>query len=143
MSTGFDATRKMVSGDAANTAGTNPAKISALRVSRSSRLSPGFWLAPAASTRPVEIGRLPGADPDRICPRCGVQNVLRLGCREVYVAIDEHDLRTDATHRHGISGRGADLPGADNPDLHAVPPNELDGIFRQQHAKTMLPWPHF
>ncbi len=50
MSTGFDATRKTVSGTAASTAGTISAKIAALRDKRSSQLSPGFWLAPAAST---------------------------------------------------------------------------------------------
>ena len=49
-STGLVATRKIGSGAAANTAGTISAKISALRDSRSSRLSPGLWLAPAAST---------------------------------------------------------------------------------------------
>ena len=129
-STGLVATRKIGSGAAANTAGTISAKISALRDSRSSRLSPGLWLVPAASTttpRAVEIGQLARADPDRIGKRRSVQNVARLCDRQIGVAVDEHDLRTDTTHHHGISGGGADLSGSDDPDLHAVPPVSRSG----------------
>ena len=68
MSSGLDPTRKMQSDTAASTAGIIPEKISALRDSRSSRLSPGFWLARSQhdKARASEIGYLPGADPDRI-----------------------------------------------------------------------------
>jgi hypothetical protein len=34
---------------------------------------------------------------------------MRLGDRQIGVAIDEHDLRTDAAQRHGVSGGRADL----------------------------------
>ena len=86
---------------------------------------PGLLLGPGRkhdNARAVEIGRLPGADPDGIRPRRRVQNVVRLGHRQIRLAIDEQNLRTDATHRHGIGGGGPNLPGSDDSDLHNVPP---------------------
>jgi hypothetical protein len=47
---------------------------------------------------------------------------VRLGRREIRILIDEHDLRTDTTHHHGISGGGARLPDTNDPDLQAIPP---------------------
>ena len=70
----------------------------------------------------MKIGQLARADPDRIGRGRSVQNVARLCDRQIRVAIDKHDLRTDAAHHHGISRGGADLSGADNADLHCVPP---------------------
>ncbi len=64
------------------------------------------------------MGPVARADPDRIGKRRGVQNVARLCDRQVRVAIDEHDLRTDTTHHHRISRGGANLSGADDADFH-------------------------
>ena len=72
--------------------------------------------------RAIKIGRLTRTDPDRIGKRRSVQNIARLRDRQIRVAIDKHDLRTDAAHHHGISRGGADLSGPDNADLHAVAP---------------------
>lgn len=50
MSTGFVATRMIPSGFAPATSGTICPKIAAFFRTRSSRVSPGFWPAPAATT---------------------------------------------------------------------------------------------
>ena len=92
-STGLVATRKIGSLVAASTAGTISAKISALRDSRSSRVSPGLF-GPRRKhddLGAVEISRLAGADPDPMGERRGVQNVARLCGREIRAAIDQHD----------------------------------------------------
>ena len=123
-STGLVATRKIGSGAVANTAGTISAKSSALRDSKSSRFSPGLWLVPAASTTrraPSRSANSPARTRTGSAKR-SVQNVARLRDRQIRVAIDEQDPRTDTAHHHGISRGGADLSGSDDADFHAVPP---------------------
>jgi hypothetical protein len=46
----------------------------------------------------------------------------RLRDRQIRVAIDKHDPRTDTAHHHRVSRGGADLSGSDDADFHAVPP---------------------
>jgi hypothetical protein len=121
-STGLVATRKIGSGAAANTAGTISAKISALRDSRSNRLSPGLWLIPAASTTrraPSRSANSPARTRTGSAKGVASRIVARLCNRQIRVAIDKHNLRTNAAHHHGISCGGADLSGADNADFHA------------------------
>ena len=99
-------------GAAAKTAGTISAKISALRDNRSNRFSPGLWLVPAASTTsraPSRSANSPAPDPDRVGKRRSVQNVARLCDRQIRIAIDKQDPRTDAAHHHGI-GRSTTRP---------------------------------
>ncbi len=87
-------------------------------------------------TRAVEIGQLPGPNPEGIRKRRGVQNVTRLGHRQICIAVDEHDLGTDATHHHGVSGGSANLSDAYDPDLHALPPT-VENVIRSRRANIL------
>ena len=47
-------------------------------------------------------------------------DVLGLSHRQVMVAVDQHDLRADSTHHHGIGRGAADEAGSDNSDFHGL-----------------------
>ena len=89
--------------------------------------------------RAIKIGKLARADPDRIGKRRSVQNVARLCDRQIRVAIDKQDLRTDTAHHHGISRSGADLSGSDDADFHAVPPVSMSELL-SPHVRRMANW---
>jgi hypothetical protein len=68
------------------------------------------------------------------------QNVARLCDRQIGVAVDEHDLRTDAAHHHRISRGGADLSGSDDADFHAAPPLSRTNIRAKQRPGLGNRW---
>src|SRR3954454_11697229 len=49
-----------------------------------------------------------------------MMDILRLGDREVHVAVHQHDFRTYTAHHHGIRCGAADEAGSDDSDFHGV-----------------------
>src|ERR1700733_4278675 len=89
-------------------------------------------------THAIKISKLARADADRIGKRRSVQNVARLCDRQIRVAIDKQDPRTDTAHHHGISRSGADMARSDDADFHGVPSISMSELYPRTSADGQL-----
>ena len=107
------------SGLARATAGTISRKIAAFFRTRSSRVSPGFWAAPAEMTviaAPAQSAIGAGPDPRRPRERDRVHEVHRLALGLAGVGVDEDDLGREAREEEAEREGRADGAGADDGD---------------------------
>ncbi len=125
MSTGFDATSRIASGATAITAPMTSRNTSALRPSRSSRLSPGFWLTPGGDDHHCRTGQIvivAMLHDGRRGEGHRMGNVERLRPRQRRIPIDQHDRAHHAAQPDRIGRGTADHPRSDDPDLHLRSP---------------------
>ena len=140
-STGLVATRMIPSGLASAIWGTSSRKIAAFFWTRSIRVSPGRWAAPAAMTviaapRQSSIGpshtRAVARERDR------VHEVHRLALGLPPVRVDEQDLGREAGQQEPERERRADGAGPDDGDAGRVRRGERVERLRSGHGHTVV-----
>ena len=125
MSTGFEATSRIASGQTRMISPITSRNTAALRPSRSTRVSPGRCATPGSDDDHLGAAKavvVPAQERGAEGERHGMGDVERLRLGQRRVQVDQHDLARHAAHAEGVRRGAADHAASDDPDLHARSP---------------------